>query len=74
MSNRRWLKITEYVFLTGSALEMVIAAVPITITLGLNLANRGRFYQKTHQQTETTIAQLQQRVTNLESLQSQPDP
>ncbi|MEQ9372020.1 MAG: hypothetical protein RIG63_23835 [Coleofasciculus chthonoplastes F3-SA18-01] len=43
----------------------VIAAAPITITLGLNLANRGRFYQKTHRQTETAIAQLQQRVTNL---------
>ncbi|MFW5765410.1 MAG: hypothetical protein ACOC07_14650, partial [Coleofasciculus sp.] len=67
MSNRHWLKITEYLFLAGSGLGTVIAAAtqqavyaaaPITITLGLNLANRGRFYQKTHQQTETAIAQL----------------
>ncbi|MEQ9484317.1 hypothetical protein [Coleofasciculus sp. F4-SAH-05] len=80
MSNSHWLKITEYLFLAGSGLGTVIAAAtqqavyaaaPITITLGLNLANRGRFDQKTHPQTETAIALLQQQVTNLDSLQSQ---
>jgi WD40 repeat protein len=76
MTNRHWLEITEYISLAASTLgtivatstqQVIYAALPLSISISLNLANRQRLYQLNEKQIETAIAQFQQRITELES-------
>ncbi|MBD2292101.1 hypothetical protein H6G06_01055 [Anabaena sphaerica FACHB-251] len=71
MSKRQWLEISEYVCLGLSVLgtiaatvtqQMVYAAVPLAISIALNLANRPRF---NHSQSQQQIEQLQASLQNI---------
>ncbi|HBL59237.1 MAG TPA: hypothetical protein DDZ80_12180, partial [Cyanobacteria bacterium UBA8803] len=84
-----WLEIAQYISLAGSTLGTVVAAVtqqvvyaaaPLSLTIGLNLVNQQRLNQLHRKQTNAAIAQLHQhldpltqRLTQLESLRSDRD-
>ncbi len=77
MTNHHWLETTEYISLAASTLgtivatstqQVIYAALPLSISISLNLANRQRLYQLNQKQIETAIAQFQQRITELESI------
>ncbi len=83
MTKPHWLEITESVALAGSVLgtiavagsqHILYAAVPLTVSVSLNLVNRQRLYHLNQQRTEGAIAQvyhslqpLNQRFDRLES-------
>lgn len=87
MIKPHWLEITESVALAGSVLgtiavagtqQVLYAAVPLTVSVSLNLANRQRLYQLNQQRSEAAIAQvydslqpLNQRFDRLESSKQQ---
>lgn len=87
MTKPHWLEITESVALAGSVLgtiavagtqQVLYAAVPLTVSVSLNLANRQRLYQLNQQRSEAAIAQvydslqpLNQRFDRLESSKQQ---
>ncbi len=75
MTRRYWLEITEYVFLAGSVIgtiaaaatqQVVYAAVPLTITVGLNMDNRNRINRLGQQQQLTGLTHLHQIIDPLE--------
>ena len=77
MTNLHWLETTEYISIAASTLgtivatstqQVIYAALPLSISISLNLANRQRLYQLNQKQIETAIAQFQQRITELESI------
>jgi WD40 repeat protein len=77
MTNPHWLETTEYISLASATLgtivatatqQVIYAALPLSISISLNLANRQRLYQLNQKQIETAIAQFQQRITELESI------
>lgn len=73
MSNpRHWLEIVEYAFLFASVLGTAIAAVsgqviyvalPVSVSLLLNLINRLRFEQQTRRRTTAAIIKLQEEIS-----------
>jgi len=87
MTKPHWLEITESVALAGSVLgtiavagtqQVLYAAVPLTVSVSLNLVNRQRLYQLNQQRSEAAIAQvydslqpLNQRFDRLESSKQQ---
>ncbi|WP_254566567.1 hypothetical protein [Oscillatoria sp. HE19RPO] len=87
MTKPHWLEITESVALAGSVLgtiavagtqQVLYAAVPLTVSVSLNLANRQRLYQLNQRRSEEAIAQvydslqpLNQRFDRLESSKQQ---
>lgn len=67
-------EIAEYASLSGSALGTIVAvtsgqvayaAIPLTVALSLNLINRNRVQQQTHQYTTEAIAKAYQVVQSL---------
>ncbi|MCT7957782.1 hypothetical protein [Laspinema palackyanum] len=87
MIKPHWLEITESVALAGSVLgtiavagtqQILYAAVPLTVSVSLNLVNRQRLYQLNQRRSEEAIAQvydslqpLNQRFDRLESSKQQ---
>ncbi|MCT7996410.1 WD40 repeat domain-containing protein [Laspinema olomoucense] len=87
MTKPHWLEITESVALAGSVLgtiavagtqQVLYAAVPLTVAVSLNVANRQRLYQLNQRRSEEAIAQvydslqpLNQRFDRLESSKQQ---
>ena len=87
MTKPHWLEITESVALAGSVLgtiavagtqQVLYAAVPLTVSVSLNLVNRQRLYQLNQRRSEEAIAQvydslqpLNQRFDRLESSKQQ---
>ncbi|HBE56243.1 MAG TPA: hypothetical protein DEA78_21600 [Cyanobacteria bacterium UBA11159] len=84
MTTPHWLEITEYISLATATLgtiaatatqQIIYAALPLSISVGLNIANRQRLYELNQKQIEIAmllaseaIAKFQQRITELESL------
>ncbi|WP_315788403.1 hypothetical protein [Fischerella sp. JS2] len=71
MTKLHWLEITEYVSLYASAIgtlaatatqQVVYAAFPLTVALGLNLTNRERLKRLNEQYRQNAIAQFDQLV------------
>ncbi len=89
MTKPHWLEITESVALAGSVLGtiavagtqqvvLLYAAVPLTVSVSLNLLNRQRLYELNQRRSEEAIAQvydslqpLNQRFDRLESSKQQ---
>ncbi|AFY82176.1 WD40 repeat domain-containing protein [Oscillatoria acuminata] len=87
MTKPHWLEITESVALAGSVLgtiavagtqQVLYAAVPLTVSVSLNLVNRQRLYQLNQRRSEEAVAQvydslqpLNQRFDRLESSKQQ---
>lgn len=71
MTKLHWLEVTEYVSLYASAIGTLVAAVtqqavyaaaPLTVAIGLNVANRERLKNLNERQQQTAIAQLDQLI------------
>ncbi|MCT7969513.1 hypothetical protein NG799_24675 [Laspinema sp. D1] len=87
MTKPHWLEITESVALAGSVLgtiavagtqQVLYAAVPLTVSVSLNVVNRQRLYQLNQRRSEEAVAQvydslqpLNQRFDRLESSKQQ---
>lgn len=71
MTKLHWLEVTEYISLYASAIgtlaatatqQVVYAAFPLTVALGLNLTNRERLKRLNEQYRQNAIAQFDQLV------------
>ncbi|MEB3826975.1 WD40 repeat domain-containing protein [Phormidium sp. CCY1219] len=85
MTKINWLEISESVALAGSILgtfaaygtqQFIYAAAPLTLTVGLNIANRNRFNKQLRQQNFETLTGEVHRVSDplsqrLETLETQ---
>ncbi|RMH76487.1 MAG: hypothetical protein D6680_08330, partial [Cyanobacteria bacterium J007] len=84
MTKRHWLDISETIAIAGSILgtiaatgtgQFVYAVTPLTLAVGLNLANRQRIDRGDRLETETAIAHLHESIqslpeaTNLEAIE-----
>lgn len=78
MSNARELEIAEFVALVASVLgtgfaaitqQMVWAATPLTLGLGLNFYNRQRLYELNRKERHGEMAQLYQQIEQLAPLE-----
>ena len=67
MTKTHWLEISEYVSLYAAALgtlaaaatqQVVYAAAPLTVAIGLNIANRERWKQLQESQQQAAIYQV----------------
>ncbi len=79
MKNRRWLEIAEYIALAGAAVGIILATVfdqftyglwPLCLALFLNVVNR-RYGLNQDWHSRRTIAQLEEKITTLESARVQ---
>lgn len=80
MNSRNWLGIAEYVSLAGTVAgtavaavsqQVIYAAVPVSLSLALNLANRQRFERRTGQQTAAALTKLDRELSSLEAAKQQ---
>lgn len=80
MNSRNWLAIAEYISLAGTVAgtavaavsqQVIYAAVPVSLSLALNLANRHRFEQRTGQQTAAALTKLDREIASLEAAKQQ---
>jgi hypothetical protein len=72
---KNWLKITEFLSITGSIAgtvlaviyqQVVYAATPISLSLLLSWMNRHHFERRTEEKLERTVTHLQQQLFNLD--------
>jgi tetratricopeptide (TPR) repeat protein len=81
VKHRNWLNITEYLLLIGSGVgtvatiasqQLLFTAAPVSVLFLLNLVNRNRLEELAQEHTESSVAQLDQKVSNeIKSLQKQ---